>query len=473
MTPFLILTLLSTCLWTPTAATPQGDSLSMFLALPKCAQPCTINALTAGGCDLFNATAVAECSCTNVPLKAGMSLCVQDNCPWADQKKAAFISYNQCKDFTHESRQGEIYATGLACLIIPFVFIALRYYARFLIAKGLWWDDWMMMIAMVSHIGGCACIFVATNLGFGQHLWNVYPGNTEEMLKLFHVVQNFYIVIQVSAKLSLVLLYWRIFPTRWFRVALRCSIVWLVVHGLGFILFVNFQCNPMAAVWDRSIEDAKCLSLNGIAWAGGASAIFEDVVILLLPIPEVMKLQLTLQKKIAVYMMFAVGSFACLTSIIRLKYVHLFGNTKDESWENVDVLIWSIMEVSVAVVCACLPALRPLFLKVPGFFTSNGSKGGSSSGVATPAKNNSNNNNNTPVRADVKGTRGSGASSTADGYSSRRPSTSAFRGARARPGFEDVSMDRDEVPFATRGAIERAPEETELADLEKGVGIAR
>lgn len=53
----------------------------MFLALPKCAQPCTINALTAGGCDLFNATAVAECSCTNVPLKAGMSLCVQDNCP--------------------------------------------------------------------------------------------------------------------------------------------------------------------------------------------------------------------------------------------------------------------------------------------------------------------------------------------------------------------------------------------------------
>lgn len=58
----------------------------MFLALPKCAQPCTINALTAGGCDLFNATAVAECSCTNVPLKAGMSLCVQDNCPWADQK---------------------------------------------------------------------------------------------------------------------------------------------------------------------------------------------------------------------------------------------------------------------------------------------------------------------------------------------------------------------------------------------------
>ncbi|ELQ34429.1 hypothetical protein OOU_Y34scaffold00766g8 [Pyricularia oryzae Y34] len=419
MTPFLILTLLSTCLWTPTAATPQGDSLSMFLALPKCAQPCTINALTAGGCDLFNATAVAECSCTNVPLKAGMSLCVQDNCPWADQKTKPWLSSLSSSSNKRDSTPS-----------------------------------------------------AATNLGFGQHLWNVYPGNTEEMLKLFHVVQNFYIVIQVSAKLSLVLLYWRIFPTRWFRVALRCSIVWLVVHGLGFILFVNFQCNPMAAVWDRSIEDAKCLSLNGIAWAGGASAIFEDVVILLLPIPEVMKLQLTLQKKIAVYMMFAVGSFACLTSIIRLKYVHLFGNTKDESWENVDVLIWSIMEVSVAVVCACLPALRPLFLKVPGFFTSNGSKGGSSSGVATPAKNNSSN-NNTPVRADVKGTRGSGASSTADGYSSRRPSTSAFRGARARPGFEDLSMDRDEVPFATRGAVERAPEETELADLEKGVGIAR
>jgi hypothetical protein len=57
--------------------------------------------------------------------------------------------------------------------------------------------------------------------------------------------------------------------------------------------------------------------------------------------------------------------------MIRLKYLAAFGHTYDSSWDNVDILTWSIVEVDVTMICACLPALRPLIIQyIPGFYKS-------------------------------------------------------------------------------------------------------
>lgn len=62
-------------------------------------------------------------------------------------------------------------------------------------------------------------------------------------------------------------------------------------------------------------------------------------------------------------------SSACITSIVRLKYLSTFENSTDLTWENTDILVWSILEIEVTVICACLPTLRPLFVEIiPGVF---------------------------------------------------------------------------------------------------------
>lgn len=46
--------------------------------------------------------------------------------------------------------------------------------------------------------------------------------------------------------------------------------------------------------------------------------------------------------------------------------------TEDGTWDNTDAAVWSFVELSVGVLAACLPTLRPIFAKmVPRLFNSS------------------------------------------------------------------------------------------------------
>jgi hypothetical protein len=51
----------------------------------------------------------------------------------------------------------------------------------------------------------------------------------------------------------------------------------------------------------------------------------------------------------------------CAISIIRIQYLHL---SEDTTWDNVDSSCWSITELCSAILCVCLPVLRPLISKL-------------------------------------------------------------------------------------------------------------
>ncbi|KAK2048311.1 hypothetical protein LZ31DRAFT_57415 [Colletotrichum somersetense] len=62
--------------------------------------------------------------------------------------------------------------------------------------------------------------------------------------------------------------------------------------------------------------------------------------------------------------MFCLGLFATITSIIRLQYLVLFSHTYDPTWDNSSVVVWSSIEVNVAILCGSFPALLPLLKKI-------------------------------------------------------------------------------------------------------------
>ncbi|RDW75393.1 hypothetical protein BP6252_06535 [Coleophoma cylindrospora] len=80
---------------------------------------------------------------------------------------------------------------------------------------------------------------------------------------------------------------------------------------------------------------------------------------------------MTLKKRIALIFLFSLGSFACITSMIRLKYIISYGTSADLTYDNVDVVTWSMLEAFMAIVCASLMCLRPLLVKLlPSIFQS-------------------------------------------------------------------------------------------------------
>lgn len=148
----------------------------------------------------------------------------------------------------------------------------------------------------------------SADLGFGTHYWNVDPVSGEKLIKLFYAVQQIYILIQVFAKISILLFFSRIFPAKWFQLTVRYFIMFLLLHGLIFLLTIVFQCTPISSIWDRSNSDRKCLDVTAIGYAGAVFSIVEDLVVMVLPIPELYKLQLNIHKKIALGLMFSLGS---------------------------------------------------------------------------------------------------------------------------------------------------------------------
>merc|ERR1712137_456040 len=82
--------------------------------------------------------------------------------------------------------------------------------------------------------------------------------------------------------------------------------------------------------------------------------IFSDAIIISLPITMVMNLQMKLKQKLGVAAVFALGAFVVISSIIRAYYSHL-----NETMLTCTV---SMVETAIAIIAACLPALRSIFI---------------------------------------------------------------------------------------------------------------
>lgn len=66
-------------------------------------------------------------------------------------------------------------------------------------------------------------------------------------------------------------------------------------------------CTPIQKLWDQTITEGSCISLNILGLATTSVHIFTDFVILAMPIPLVLKLNASAEKKRLILLMFAIG----------------------------------------------------------------------------------------------------------------------------------------------------------------------
>lgn len=70
-----------------------------------------------------------------------------------------------------------------------------------------------------------------------------------------------------------------------------------------------FGCTPIDHFWNGwdDQHQGHCISLHAVFWAGAAIDISIDLWILLIPIPFIMRLKLSLRKRVLSGIMFAFG----------------------------------------------------------------------------------------------------------------------------------------------------------------------
>ncbi|TRX99024.1 hypothetical protein FHL15_000366 [Xylaria flabelliformis] len=256
-----------------------------------------------------------------------------------------------------------IYVVTLLLAFAATLSVSLRFWARRLMRLPWGIDDYLALIALLIQHGAEAGTIVCVELGgLGRdvRLFTIRnPNATVYFYQSIFAIEVLYALSSPIIKLSVLAFYWRIFPTRTMKVACivlaSASIAWAIV--IGIVDFV--QCQPLRAFWDVQLQQSpgtKCINII-LFWLGNSAANCAiDLVTLILPIREVMKLHNSISRKIGICAVFLLGGVAFAASLTRtISTIVLY---------YVGVTNPNIVEVYVAVIGACLPTLIPVYRRL-------------------------------------------------------------------------------------------------------------
>ncbi|KAI0137049.1 CFEM domain-containing protein [Xylariales sp. AK1849] len=375
---------------------------SLLLAvLPAVAATASASAPTCGLLCISLTTLASDCSitdtaciCTNAALNAEIEACVASNCTVKEALETQKYSYDACGQ-EGEDRTALVWITGVTFGALGLLTFALRCTARLHLGAQSWGlDDWAMCLVMCFMIPLCVLSVPLSQHGLGLDMWNVDFDDITSILYLYFFDEMLYIAALAFTKVSILLFYLKVFPKRSFRICAYVLIALNICYAVGYVLVLIFQCSPIDGAWlswDGEYS-SQCISINVLGWSAAAINIALDLATIILPLPELFQLSMSWKRKVQILLMFAVGFFVTLVSVIRLRSLIEFGTTTNVTQDYVEVGYWSTIEVPVGVICACMPAVRSLFSTVfPSMFGSTrrdkydyGSQGLSSRTSAMP-----------------------------------------------------------------------------------------
>lgn len=207
-------------------------------------------------------------------------------------------------------------ALGGLVISLAIIFVALRFYIRLSTKVGLWWDDWLLFAAVIATI--LTAVLVLWGSAVNPHgVWaseGVDPSYPFVDIDVFYVKVTFaasvlYFTIAGSTKLSILLMYHRIFSvSRSFKHLLYTASFMVLGWWIGCTVATLANCIPLKYSWINALADPRyCFNFNIFWMAAGAVEVVIDVVVLSLPVRVVLGLQLSRRKKITVAVIFLLG----------------------------------------------------------------------------------------------------------------------------------------------------------------------
>jgi hypothetical protein len=93
-------------------------------------------------------------------------------------------------------------------------------------------------------------------------------------------------------------------------------------------------------------------------WSNSVLNLITDIAIFILPMPVILKLNMSIGSKIGLIILFSMGFFICLTTALRMATLNQSLRTKEPTYESAPANLWSFIEAATGVICACLISLR-------------------------------------------------------------------------------------------------------------------
>ncbi|CDM35709.1 unnamed protein product [Penicillium roqueforti FM164] len=232
---------------------------------------------------------------------------------------------------------------------IGMLFLLVRLFARLNIGglRGLQLDDAFAVAGMLFWTTMTAIIYLlgvyGNNIGLDEQTAMLVPDSKiSDMIlgsKLAFMNWIWYICYIWCLKGVLLCLYWKLTHGTWHRHLVTATAAFCLITWLICLLTHVCICRPVERNWQIK------------PYAGGKS----DTCILLIPIPILAKLQIPIERKIILVVMFSSGVFIMICTILRAYY-------SLSSITNLGTALgWADRECFVAAIVVSLPGIKPLF----------------------------------------------------------------------------------------------------------------
>ncbi|KAJ0305850.1 hypothetical protein COL516b_004958 [Colletotrichum fioriniae] len=222
----------------------------------------------------------------------------------------------QMQALSHESLANMMLGVIIAVLFVTTVFVGLRIYVRARVIKKWGADDTMVTLsfATVAFHGIMLCL--GTRFGLGKHVWMTQAQTIEKAQKLAMFIMMIYNIAFVTIKIAFLLQYRRSFPLLMVDMMCNAGIAFLVLFGVSLMVSAGIT---YSLVLKREMTDSPISVLGW--WLANAT---------------------------------------CAVSVIRIAYLPGSFDMVDMTYDGISIILWSVVELSCAVICCCIPTLRPL-----------------------------------------------------------------------------------------------------------------
>ncbi|TGJ84619.1 hypothetical protein E0Z10_g4159 [Xylaria hypoxylon] len=262
--------------------------------------------------------------------------------------------------------------TNILCLFITLLVIGLRAYAKIICVRKLHIEDYLIVPALATYAGSVYCDFwMIKDDGLFVHQWDIQLKHLGRIIYILHVGSNLCAVTIMILKASILLEWIRIFVPLGSHNRLYWTImIVLVLHTLfyiGWIILENLTCEPYSKIWDVTVVGGSCIDIKKTYIMAAAVNLLADFIILALPQWTIFTLQMTLKKKMGVFLVFAIGLLACISAAIRLHVSVSFYPSSDIVFAQAGLYLWALAEMTCLFLVFCVPA-------IPRVFAGNGLK---------------------------------------------------------------------------------------------------
>ncbi|KAG5957437.1 hypothetical protein E4U58_006041 [Claviceps cyperi] len=282
---------------------------------------------------------------------------------------------------------GRVTALALVFLFLTPLFLIVRFWSRMGSRRGLGLglDDLLILLSFGCTLVVQALVTVASNANLSKSPQHHVHDDKVQVLKLFYVAHIFANLSINLTKSSILLMYVRVFDQRWFRICCYVLLGIVATYMFTTVGLLIWQCSPMEGAWNKHSR-ATCIGLTGHLYANVGFSLATDVLILGLPVMPIWERDWSVDQKRALLLVFALGGFVTISSIMRATTLDFISQTKTiyRLTPTVWTLSWTIVEENLAIICACLPMCRSVLAALAALFVD----------TSSPTSNDNGHNNN-------------------------------------------------------------------------------